>query len=77
LALGRTENHEDPGSLSEELGRPVSIEETMKAFAEGFDIGLDRRGIKLRTGELTDSEKQQAAELLQSKYSRDEWNLMY
>jgi lipoate-protein ligase A len=77
LALGRTENHEDPGSLSEELGRPVSIEETMKAFAEGFDGGLDRRGINLRTGELTDSEKQQAAELLQSKYSRDEWNLMY
>lgn len=77
LALGLMEDHEEPGCLSEELGRPVSFEETVKAFAEGFDSGLDRRGISLQAGELTDSEKEQAAELLKSKYSRDAWNLMY
>jgi len=77
LALGKTEGHEEPGCLSEELRRPVSFEETVKAFAEGFDSGLERRGIRLQTGELTHSEKEQAAELLGSKYSRDAWNLMY
>ena len=77
LTLEKTEGHEEPGCLSEELGHSVSFEDTVKAFAEGFDIGLDRRGIRLQPGELTDSERQQAAELLESKYSRDAWNLMY
>jgi lipoate-protein ligase A len=77
LALEKTEGHEEPGCLSEELGHSVSFEDTVRAFAEGFAIGLDRRGIRLQTGELTDSERQQAAELLKSKYSRDAWNLMY
>ena len=77
LALGKTEGREEPGCLSEECRRPVRFKEAVKAFAEGFDSALERRGIKLQTGELTDSEKEQAAELLGSKYSRDAWNLMY
>jgi len=77
LALGKTEGQEEPGCLSGELGRPLSFEETVKAFAEGFDSSLERRGITLQTGELTDSERRKAGELLESKYSRDAWNLMY
>jgi lipoate-protein ligase A len=77
LVLGQSAGHEEPGCLSEELGRSVSFEETLKAFAEGFDNSLDRRGISMQSGELTDSEREQAEELLRSKYSRDAWNLMY
>jgi lipoate-protein ligase A len=76
LALASGERPE-PGSLGGELGRSLSFQEAAAAFAAGFDNGLHRRGLKLASGGLTDSESRRAEELLELKYARDEWNLMY
>ena len=55
----------------------MSFDQAVKAFAEGFDRALHRRGIKLRTGTLTNEEIELTDRLLQNKYTGDEWNLMY
>jgi lipoate-protein ligase A len=77
LALAGAKRQEEPGCLSEELGRPLSFEEACNAFARGFDSALHRRAVQLEAGTLTASEMERADELLHGKYSRDEWNLMY
>ncbi len=68
---------EEPGSLGEELGRGVGFDEACKAFAEAFAVGLGRYGIGLQTGELKPEENELAGRLLDTKYARDQWNLMY
>jgi lipoate-protein ligase A len=68
---------EEASCLSKELGKPVSYAEALKAFAEGFDTALRDRGSGLRTGTFSEWESRRAEELLENKYSGDEWNLMY
>jgi lipoate-protein ligase A len=77
LDLGPESQLEEPSCLSAELGEPVSFAQAVKAFAEGFDGGLRQRGVKMQTGVLTEWESRKAEELLQQKYSGDEWNLLY
>jgi lipoate-protein ligase A len=77
LSLSPGEEPEEPSCLSAELGRPVSLTQAVKAFAEGFDDALRRRDVKMQTGSLTDRESRLAQELLERKYSGDEWNLQY
>jgi lipoate-protein ligase A len=77
LSLNSEEQVEEPSCLSAELGKPVSLVQAVKAFAEGFDAALRRRGARLQAGTLTDQESRRAEELLQQKYSGDEWNLLY
>jgi lipoate-protein ligase A len=64
-------------ALGEELGREVSYAEAAEALARGARCALERLGLTLRPGELTPQEEERAAALLDSKYSRDEWNLQY
>jgi lipoate-protein ligase A len=71
------EEHGLPSSLGEELGREVSYGEAAEAFARGARYALERLGLALRPGELTEAEQERAAALLETKYSRDEWNLQY
>jgi lipoate-protein ligase A len=77
LSLSAETEPEDPSCLSAELGRPVSFAQAVKAFAEGFDNALRRRGVQMQTGILTDREINRAQDLLRHKYSGDEWNLQY
>jgi lipoate-protein ligase A len=77
LALAAGERPDKPASLGGELGRTLSFQDAAAAFAAGFDSGLHHRGLKLANGGLTDFEHRRAGQLLQSKYTRDEWNLMY
>ncbi|UCF96436.1 MAG: lipoate--protein ligase family protein [Spirochaetaceae bacterium] len=77
LAVSPGRDLEEPSCLSGELGRPMSFQQAVKAFAEGFDSALHRRGVKLQTGALKREEILRAEELLQRKYSGDEWNLLY
>ena len=78
VALGPQENDaEDSSCLSGELGRPVSFEQALKAFAVGFDAALRERGAALGSGALSQEENLRAEELLRHKYAGDEWNLMY
>jgi len=77
LALSPEEEREEPSCLSAELGSPVRLAQAVKAFAEGFDDALRRRNVKMQTGSLTDRESRLARELLERKYSGDEWNLQY
>ena len=77
LALNSEKQVEEPSCLSEELGKAISRAQAVKAFAEGFDTALSLRGASLQTGTLTDWESRRAEELLQHKYSGDEWNLLY
>jgi lipoate-protein ligase A len=77
LQAGSSEDQEQPGCLCEELGRGVSFEEALDAFAQGFAAGLQEHGIRLEAGDLSGEERRLAAELLRTKYSRDEWNLSY
>jgi len=71
------EGHDLPSSLGEELGREVSYAEAADALARGARYALERLGLTLRSGDLTGEERERAAALLESKYSRDEWNLQY
>jgi hypothetical protein len=71
------EEHGLPSSLGEELGREVGYGEAAEAFARGARYALERLGLALRPGELTAAEQERAAALLDSKYSRDEWNLQH
>jgi lipoate-protein ligase A len=71
------EGHGLPSSLGEELGREVGYAEAADALARGARYALERLGLTLRSGDLTGEERERAAALLESKYSRDEWNLQY
>jgi lipoate-protein ligase A len=64
-------------ALGEELGREVGYAEAADAMARGARYALERLGLTLRPGELEPVERERAAALLESKYSRDEWNLQY
>jgi lipoate-protein ligase A len=77
LTLAPSSHKEEPSCLAQELGRPLSFAQALKAFAEGFDRGLRNLGIKLQTDGLTTAEIARSEELQQNKYSGDEWNLMY
>ena len=68
---------EEPSCLSAEIGKPISFAQAVKAFAEGFDGALRRWAVMVQTGVLTEWESRKAEELLQQKYSGDEWNLLY
>ena len=76
-APGEGQEHGLPSSLGEELGREVSYAEACDALARGARYALERLGLTLRSGDLTAEEQERAAALLESKYSRDEWNLQY
>lgn len=56
-------------SLGEELGRPVSFETAIEAFASSIEGTLPAE-----RGELTEPEGARARLLLREKYSGDEWN---
>jgi lipoate-protein ligase A len=69
--------HNDPASLSEELGRPILFLEAQEAFAAGFADAFRLLGVKLEPDELSREESRLAEELLDKRYERDEWNLKY
>ena len=71
------DGHGLPSSLGEEMGREVSYAEASEALGRGARYALERLGLTLRPGELSGEESKRAEELLQTKYSRDEWNLQY
>jgi lipoate-protein ligase A len=73
----KEEQQEEPSCLSGELGQPVSLAQVVKAFAEGFDAALRRRGMRMESGTLNEGETRRAEELRNNKYSGDEWNLQY
>ena len=77
LALGPESQLPEPSCLSDELGKPVSFPQAVKAFAEGFDRALREGGASLESGMLSSRERRRAQELLEKKYSGDEWNLLY
>ncbi|BCJ85374.1 octanoyltransferase LipM [Effusibacillus dendaii] len=58
-------------SIRQLAGRTVSFEEAEMAFRSGFEAGL---GVRLLPGELTEREKQLAAELVRTKYGTADWN---
>jgi lipoate-protein ligase A len=61
------------GDICRGMGRqPVTYEEAEAAFREGIAEGL---GIRLEEGELTQYERELAAQLSAEKYGNDEWNL--
>lgn len=53
------------------LGRSFSLNELVVAFRKGMEAGLE---ISLEEGELTDCELATARELVENKYSSQEWN---
>jgi lipoate-protein ligase A len=59
-------------SLSQELGKSVSIEEANRALIDGFQKALNAR---LVADELTPYESQLAEKLSREKYSTEEWNI--
>jgi lipoate-protein ligase A len=59
-------------TINEVSNRPVSLQEAMEAFRDGFATGLK---VELVKGELTPEERALAEELAASRYSTDEWNL--
>lgn len=59
-------------SISDILGKSVSIRELRNALADGFSTALN---IKLNLGRLTRTEQQTAASLAKEKYATEEWNL--
>ncbi|MGA8941714.1 MAG: biotin/lipoate A/B protein ligase family protein [Thermoactinomyces sp.] len=54
------------------LPDPVSLDEVVNAFYEGFQKGM---GITLEPGVLTPEEKKRVQECLKERYLTDEWNL--
>lgn len=61
------------GDICRGMGRPpVTYEEAETAFRRGIAEGL---GIHLEEGELTEYERELAAQLSAEKYGNDEWNL--
>lgn len=59
-------------SVSQELGRSVSIEEASSALITGFQKALNAQ---LIVGELTDRERRLAERLHKEKYATEEWTL--
>lgn len=51
---------------------PVTMEEALEAFTRGFEKGME---IQLSPGELSAYEKTLVRQLVETRYSRDEWNL--
>ncbi|MBC7131178.1 lipoate--protein ligase family protein [Candidatus Bathyarchaeota archaeon] len=58
-------------SINKYLKREVGFEELKKALTRGFEEALN---IKLKPGEITEFEKEQAAKLKAEKYVTREWN---
>ncbi len=58
-------------SLSREVGRTVDTREVMKIFSNHFASTF---GVVLTPGDLSDNEQKLALELLETKYSTDQWN---
>ncbi|WP_197490650.1 biotin/lipoate A/B protein ligase family protein [Brevibacillus sp. SKDU10] len=58
-------------TINEVSSKPISLEEAIEAFYQGFAEGL---GIELVPMDLTAEEQQLAKELAENRYSTDEWN---
>jgi lipoyltransferase/lipoate-protein ligase len=58
-------------SVSDELGKDVSMEEVNEALVEGFQEALS---VKLINGELATHELEVAEKLAYEKYATDDWN---
>ncbi|MCR8985298.1 lipoate--protein ligase family protein [Brevibacillus laterosporus] len=58
-------------TINEVSSKPISLEEAIEAFYQGFAEGL---GIELVPMDLTAEEHQLAKELAENRYSTDEWN---
>ncbi|WP_174888188.1 lipoate--protein ligase family protein [Brevibacillus laterosporus] len=58
-------------TINEVSSKPISLEEAIEAFYQGFAEGL---GIELIPMDLTDEEQQLAKELAENRYRTDEWN---
>jgi len=61
-------------TLEEALGKAVSYDEAVSAMMRGFSESLN---LELVQGELSDGERQRAAELVQSVYAADEWTVRH
>ncbi|GAA4710003.1 lipoate--protein ligase family protein [Brevibacillus fulvus] len=59
-------------TINEVSPTPVSLSEAIAAFRQGFASGLE---IELVPGQLSKEEQQLAAELAETRYGTDEWNL--
>lgn len=58
--------------INAESATPKSMDELYIAFKEGFEIGLD---IDLVPYELTEAQEKEVQDLVESKYSTEDWNL--
>ncbi|AIG25927.1 lipoate--protein ligase family protein [Brevibacillus sp. 7WMA2] len=58
-------------TINEVSSKPISLEEAIEAFYQGFAEGL---GIELIPMDLTAEEQQLAKELAENRYRTDEWN---
>jgi lipoyl(octanoyl) transferase len=54
------------------LSYPVSLDEVIQAFYEGFQKGI---GVELQPGELTPEEKERVQARIRERYDSDDWNL--
>jgi len=68
---------EAAASLSDELGARVSFREAREGFARAFAAAFGALGVDLVQDGLSPEEEERAGQLLQERYGRDEWNLMY
>ncbi|MEJ8545443.1 biotin/lipoate A/B protein ligase family protein [Brevibacillus borstelensis] len=59
-------------TINEVSPRPISLQEAMQAFRDGFATGLK---VELVNSELTAEERALAEELAATRYSTEEWNL--
>ena len=69
--------HEPPASLSRELGVHLCFAEARRGFADGFATALLDLGVAVEPDGLTHEEAKRANELLEERYGRSEWNLLY
>ncbi|MBR8659180.1 biotin/lipoate A/B protein ligase family protein [Brevibacillus sp. NL20B1] len=58
-------------TINEVSPRPISLQEAVHAFRDGFASGLE---VELVPGELTAEELALADELVRTRYASDEWN---
>ncbi|SDC87978.1 lipoate-protein ligase A [Melghirimyces thermohalophilus] len=59
-------------AINEVSTTPISVEQAVQAFTEGFAIGMD---IHLEPGELTPYEETLAQDLVRTRYGTEAWNL--
>ncbi len=59
-------------SISDEVGKEISLPEVNKALAEGLQKALDTKFVQ---GRLTAFERELAEKLCKKKYTVDDWNL--